>query len=88
MELVEDVDEFPQLCSLCLGAQLEGLNSTPHELPAETPSARALASSDARSSGDIRTINRADAAMSALYIYICIDMSSPISLLNGVFTLI
>jgi hypothetical protein len=32
MELVEDVDEFPQLCSLCLGAQLEGLNSTPHDL--------------------------------------------------------
>jgi hypothetical protein len=34
--------------------------------------------SDARSSGDIRTINRADAAIPSLYIYICINIMCPI----------
>jgi hypothetical protein len=36
----------------------------------------------ARSSGDISTINRAEAAIANLYIYICIHMAAPISPLN------
>jgi len=42
--------------------------------PADTPRIRALVSSEARSSGDIRTINRADATIGDPYIYICMNI--------------
>ena len=68
MELVEHIDEFSQLGRLGLGAQFERLHGTPHYLAGGNPGVRALTSSEARSSGDIRTINRADAAISTLHI--------------------
>src|SRR3984893_282789 len=50
--------------------------------PADSPRERAFVSSMARSSGDISTINRAEAAIANLYIYICIHIAAPISPLN------
>ena len=62
---------------LFLGADLESLNGTPNDFPGGQPRERApWYRAPARSSGDISTINRADAAMADLYIYICIHNGS------------
>ena len=68
MKLVERINEAAQLRRLFLGAELEGLNGTSHDLPGRPTEDTCLGVERSPLFGDIRTINRVDAAMPGLYV--------------------